>query len=152
MDWRGHTYLQVMLQWAGGDIHTSAGMFQWAAFFVKNSCTEFHGNPTGGSVADTRSQPVVVFAHSVPVTWCAVPEMHKCSQHLPLPNATTSSTQCTQAMQFCPRSASPNYGFRPAPCRTEQAHSSSLYLKTTKLTKLSPTAKWRSFGRSAEVL
>jgi len=33
-------------------------MLQWAAFFVKNSYTEFHENPpTGGSIADTRSQP-----------------------------------------------------------------------------------------------
>ena len=67
-------------------------------------------------------------------------------------HSTCHSTQSTQAVQFCPRSASPNYGFRPAPRRTKQVHSSSLYTKTTKLTKLCPTAKWavvRSVGRSA---
>ena len=42
-DWRGHTHLQVC--------------FCGLQFFVKNSYTEFHENPTGGSVADTRSQP-----------------------------------------------------------------------------------------------
>ena len=37
-------------------------------FVVKKFCAEFQEIASGGSVADTRSQPDVVFAHSIPVT------------------------------------------------------------------------------------
>jgi len=37
-------------------------------FAVKKFCAELHEIATGGSVAATRSQSDVVFAHSTPVT------------------------------------------------------------------------------------
>jgi hypothetical protein len=105
-------------------------------FVVKKSCNEFHENPTGGCVAETRSQP---------------------------DGLRTQCLRCTDVDSTCHCPAPPDSADRAQrPCSaahgqllqimgSNQLHS-SLYLKTTKLTELRPTAKWavgRSAGRSA---